>query len=228
MKKIALIAFLTLPILAQNNQNPPENQPTANETARAPGQVEWGSAFNTVRENIKGELKYYNENKIIVSQEGEITYSYGFFFADPEMIGEESTDTATQPAQQGQPAQGNQGADQNPAANPNQQAQAQPQANDPQFSYVIMQFPYLSMDEIKAKYVEKYGEPSSQLIENNSGVIIWESEETLIAMWIDEYEDQPYCRKINYLSKEFTEKLADYNFKIFNQKEIDTLNRLDP
>lgn len=234
MKRLAVVLiFLTLPLFGQNQPAAQDNAQTQAEgeeqstqsSVEAPGQVQWGSNFNTVRENVKGSLKYYEQDKLIVSQEGEITYSYGFFYADPEMTGEdqveaEAANQDAQPAAE-QPAEAGQGAE--GEAQNNQAAE-----NEPQFSYVVMQFPYLSMEEIKAKYVEKYGDPSSEVVENNKGVIIWESEETMITMWIDEYENKPYCRKINYLSKAFTEKLKDYRNKVFNKKEIDTLNRIQP
>ncbi len=227
MKRAALFLLLfVIPLMAQNQQDQQDAQNQDQQQTyptEAPGQVQWGSNFETVKANVKGTLKFFENDKRIVSEEGEITYTYGFFYADPEMTGETEDENAADEAADGeqpvqnQPAQDAENGDANQAG-----------PNEPQFSYVVMQFPYLAMEEIKAKYVEKYGEPSSEIVEENRGVILWESEETMITMWIDEYEDKPYCRKINYLSKAFTEKLKDYKNKVFNKKEIDTLNRIQP
>ncbi|MFW6366033.1 MAG: hypothetical protein ACOC2H_06110 [Spirochaetota bacterium] len=216
MRRVLFIILLAAaPLSAQDTQ---QNQNGDDAAVTAPGQVEWGAGFDTVKESVKGRLQYFEKNREIVSSEGEITYTYGFFYPDPEIVGTPMDDDDTaenqDQAADGTEADGAQG----DAAD----------ASEAEFSYVIVHFPYLAMDDIKQKYVEKYGDPSSQLIEDNRGVIIWESEQTMITMWIDEYEGKPYCRKINYLSKEFTDKLESYRTRIFNQKEIDALNRIEP
>lgn len=229
MKRITLICLLlAVPVAAQNQQDTPNQaDEEQSEGSRAPGSVAWGARFETVKDNVKGALEYYKKDRIIVSREGEITYTYGFFYADPEVIGEpEAAEEAqTEEQQENQDNQDNQG-NQTDDETENQADQAGPY--EPQYSYVVMQFPYLAMDDIRAKYVEKYGEPASELVEDNKGVIVWEFNNTMITMWIDEYERKPYCKKINYLSKSFTEKLKQYKNQVFNKKEIETLNRIEP
>lgn len=194
------------------------------------GQVKWGSNFETVKGAIKGTLKHYTLNKVIVSKDGEITYTYGFFYMDPEVLEElanaQNGTTATE-AESAQPAATTAVAANGEAAAV-ETGSTQSSESGPLFSYVVMDFPYLELEEIKKKYVDKYGEPSKESIVENRGVLIWEDENTMIALWVDEYEGAAYCRKINYLSKTVVEKLDNYYYLIFNKKEIETLQKIEP
>ncbi len=94
--------------------------------------------------------------------------------------------------------------------------------------YVSLSFPYLSMNEVKEKIIAKYSQPASENIRKNQGAIAWDSEKTIIIMWVDRYRDKPYCKRIIYVSKEIAKELNEYNNKFFNSTEIDILKKLNP
>ena len=50
------------------------------------GDVMWGNDYATVKNKVKGKITFADENKIIVSKDNEITYRYGFFYIDPEIL----------------------------------------------------------------------------------------------------------------------------------------------
>lgn len=204
----------------QRTTPPPAQRPAANTNSAATqstavgsqsvgegfGSVTWGSAYQTVRENIAGTLKYADENRIIISQDGELSYSYGFFYRDPAMTGE------SEPSPSVQPGAGNN-------AQPSEGAEGK-------LFFVKVEFPYLAYEDVKAKYVEKFGQPQADNVVKNRGVVIWENEKTMVAVWVDEYEKKPYSRKITYMSKEIVKELADYKKLVFTKKEIDALSQL--
>ncbi|MBN2434759.1 MAG: hypothetical protein JXK07_05760 [Spirochaetes bacterium] len=213
MKKIIILTVvltITGILLGQSEEEPDK----ATVVAAEPGGARWGSSFDEVREVARGKLQFYRKDHYIITKDGEITYTYGFFYEDPEMLGmdpEEEVEPEPEPA--GATAEG---------------ATDDEKTGEAQYLYGITSFPYLAMEDVKKKLIEKYGEPTAESIVRNSGVIIWDLETTQISAWIDAYEKKPYCRKIVYVSKEVSKKLKDYNYKIFNRKEIDTLNRIKP
>lgn len=96
------------------------------------------------------------------------------------------------------------------------------------FFYLSMKFPYLTLKEVKDRIEAKFGQPSSENISDNQGAIAWDSEKTIIIMWVDRYEKKPFSRRIIYISKEITKELNEYRRNIFNKTEIEILNKLNP
>ncbi len=92
--------------------------------------------------------------------------------------------------------------------------------------YVALKFPYLSMEEVKKKIVDKYGPSTNENLSDNQGAIAWNGEKTVIIMWVDEYEDKPYCRRITYLSKDIAKEVKDYRNTMFNETEIEIIKKL--
>ncbi|MEW6527332.1 MAG: hypothetical protein AB1444_11795 [Spirochaetota bacterium] len=105
----------------------------------------------------------------------------------------------------------------------NQEANQQPK-----LFYVVIQFPYISLDDMKKKMEEKYGPPTGESIKNNQGAYIWESESTSIIVWVDSYEKKPFCRKITYLSKVMAKDINAYHNLVFSKKEQEILKQLQP
>ncbi|HRX16568.1 MAG TPA: hypothetical protein P5123_09650 [Spirochaetota bacterium] len=223
MKKIIILTVvlsITGILLGQSEEEPDK----ATVVATEPGGARWGSSFDEVREVARGKLQFYRKDHYIITKDGEITYTYGFFYEDPEMLGmDPEEEMEPEPATAGAATEGatTEGATTEGATDDEKTGEAQ-------YLYGITSFPYLAMEDVKKKLIEKYGEPTAESIVRNSGVIIWDLETTQISAWIDAYEKKPYCRKIVYVSKEVSKKLKDYNYKIFNRKEIDTLNRIKP
>ena len=73
---------------------------------------------------------------------------------------------------------------------------------------------------------ERYGEPTGENMKDNRGALVWDSEKTMIVLWIDSYEKKPFCRRITYLSKDISAQVTDYQNKIFNKREIEILKDL--
>lgn len=105
----------------------------------------------------------------------------------------------------------------------NQEANQQPK-----LFYVVIQFPYISLDDAKKKMEEKYGPPTGESIKNNQGAYIWESESTAVIIWVDSYEKKPFCRKITYLSKVMAKDINAYHNLVFSKKEQEILKQLKP
>ncbi len=94
--------------------------------------------------------------------------------------------------------------------------------------YVSINFPYLLMDDVRKKIEAKYGTASGETIKNNQGALLWDSGKTTIILWVDEYEDKPYCRKITYVGREIAKEINEYQKKVFNQRELKILEKLSP
>ncbi len=94
--------------------------------------------------------------------------------------------------------------------------------------YVALKFPYLSMEEVKKKIEEKYGPSTNENITDNQGAVAWNGDKTIIIMWVDEYEDMSYCRRITYLSKDIAREVNDYKNTMFNDTEIEIIQKMTP
>ncbi len=167
------------------------------------GNLKWGATIEEAKAGIIGKIIYTDEKKVLISRDGDIEYIYGFFY--------KGQDTPEPDTTQGEAVQAD--AD---------------KAKESRLFYVSVKFPYLTKDEVKKKIEEKYGPATGEDIRNNKGAIIWDSAKSVIIMWVDNYENKPYCMKINYYSKDIAREVNDYQTIIFNSNEIEILKRLSP
>jgi len=173
------------------------------------GNISWGTMLSDARDKINGKLAYTDERKIILSKDGELQYIYGFFYIDPAAIpdGVEKKEESSAPAGTASPEE---------------------KKDEGKLFYVALKFPYIAMDDVKKKLTEKYGESSSENMKDNQGAMAWDSDNTIIIMWVDRYEKKPFCRRITYISKEIAKELNEYQFKVFNKTELEILKKLNP
>lgn len=162
------------------------------------GDLQWGTSIDQSKSMVAGKIVYTDEKNRIISKDGDVEYLYGFFYMDPQLIAGEGADDT----------------------------QARGEFTDPSLFYVSVRFPYLTKSDVQKKIEEQYGEPTGEDLINNQGAVIWDSEKTRIIMWVDNYEDRPFCKKINYVSKDIALKINDYQQRVFNRREIEILKRL--
>jgi hypothetical protein len=173
--------------------------------------VTWGVRLSEARDKIKGKLVFTDEKSIIISKDGELEYHYGFFYVDPAL---ESAET-------------DKGAVKTETATTIEEKKKEPEKVDEgTLFYVALKFPYLSMDEVKKRIEDKYGPSTNENLHRMQGAIAWNGQNTIIIMWVDRYENKPYCRRITYVDKRITKELSDYQFKVFNKVEISILRKL--
>jgi len=204
------IVFLISPSFAQNQGNQ-KKQPSSTIPGGF-GSLQWGATLDDTKSKVTGKITYIDEKRVIMSKEHNIEYTYGFFHIDPSIAGP----AAPQP--------GNKTAGKNANKKSPQPAASQ----QPQLYFVLVKFPYLAMDDVKKKIVDKYGPPTGENIHKNQGALIWDSENTAIIMWVDRYEKLPFCRKITYLGKQLAKDVNEYQKKIFSRNEIEILRNLNP
>jgi hypothetical protein len=168
------------------------------------GDLKWGTETSKAKPSIKGKIKFTDEKKVIISNDGEIEYYYGFFYKDPS--GEEKA-----------------------AETDKKQAQPQTQQKDEgRLYYIALKFPYLALEKVKDLMIKKYGQSTGESLKNNQGSISWDSADSVIILWVDRYENNPFCRRITYISKKIAKETNEYQNTIFNKTEIEILNKLNP
>ena len=197
MKKIITLYILfAASLFAQQNAQSQQNS----AIPEGYGNLTWGTVLSEAKGKIEGKLAYTDDQKVIVSKDGEVEYYYGFFYMDPAKYERDAQiDTA------------------NARAN-----------DEGKLFYVALKFPYLSIDTIRQKITDKYGKPAFEELTNGRGPVAWNSEKTIMIMWVDLYENKPYCRRITYVSKETTKELNAYVQAMFNSIEIDVIKKLNP
>lgn len=166
------------------------------------GGLLWGTILSEAKDKIEGKLFFSDDQKIIISKDGELEYHYGFFYIDPAKYAKEPV-----------------------SADPADDRQAK---DEGKLFYVSLKFPYLTMETVKQKLTDKYGEPTFEDVTKNTGAIAWNAEKTIIIMWVDQYEKRAFCRRISYISKETTKELNEYMESVFHQIEIDVIKKLNP
>ncbi len=196
---------------AENTEQTKQTEESAIPTGY--GEAVWGTFLTDVREKISGRLVFTDDKTIIKSRDGDLEYDYGFFYKDPLLIGEK-IDVSDQ-------------AD-DVSENTDDTVAADEIKDEGTLFYVSLKFPYLNQDLVYNKIKEKYGIHSSEDIKDNQGAIAWDSDKTVIVMWIDQYEGKPYCRRIVYVSKEIAAQLNEYHYAIFNKREIELIKQLNP
>ncbi len=164
------------------------------------GSIKWGTPLSKAREAISGKLYYTDDKTVIVSKDDALEYYYGFFYTDPA-----NTEKAVETADAGQEA-----------------------VDEGTLYYVALKFPYLRLNQVREKIESKYGKSSLENIKKNRGAAAWMSDSTIIIMWADEYEGEPFCRRITYLSRETAKKVNTNQERVFNKTEIDILKKLNP
>jgi len=65
-------------------------------------------------------------------------------------------------------------------------------------------------------------------MKNKQGAVAWDSEKTIIVMWVDKYEDKSFCRRITYVSKNIAKEQNNYHIKIFNKTEMEIIKKINP
>jgi hypothetical protein len=207
---VLLILFLFTIAYGQVKEDKKETKDTKLITNIASGyeNVTWGVKVSEARDKIKGKLVFTDEKSIIISKDGELEYHYGFFYVDPALEGAEAgkkavkTETAEEKKKEAE------------------------KVDEGTLFYVALKFPYLSMDEVKKRIEDKYGPSTNENLHKMQGAIAWNGENTIVIMWVDRYENKPFCRRITYVDKRITKELSDYQFKVFNKVEISILRKL--
>ena len=211
MKRLfaVLILFLFTIAYGQVKEDKKESKDTKLIANIASGyeNVTWGVKLSEARDKIKGKLVFTDEKSIIISKDGELEYHYGFFYVDPALesaeTGKEAVKTETE-----------------------EKKKEAEKVDEGTLFYVALKFPYLSMDEVKKRLEDKYGLSTNENLHKMQGAIAWNGENTIIIMWVDRYENKPFCRRITYVDKRITKELSDYQFKVFNRVEISILRKL--
>ncbi len=210
-----LMLFIISAVYAQNvpaektdPKEPVKNDESVVKIPDGYGSLTWGMYLSDARDKISGILTFTDEKKVIVSKEKELEYYYGFFYKEPsaDAVPEKKETT---PAGEGttEPVQ---------------------EKDEGRLFYVSMNFPYLDKNAVYDKMLKKYGKHTGENIKDNQGAIAWDAENTVVIMWIDRYENKPYCRRIIYISKQISKELNAYTSTIFNKTELDLIKSMNP
>jgi hypothetical protein len=200
MKRIATILVVLIISSVVFSQENQKNLPEGY------GDITWGTPLKEAKDKIRGKIVYTDDKRVIISRDGSITYYYGFLYLDPSKL--PSTVRETE-------------AENPPADNENAEGESR-------LFYVALSFPYLDYNDVKKKLEDKFGEANMESIKDMQGSMAWTSDKTVIILWVDRYEDNPYSRRITYISQEISKELNEYQDQVFNRDEIEVLNNLSP
>ena len=205
---IILLIFLSGAIAAQQEKKTPpaEEKKKSTSLPEGYGSLTWGTMLSEAKAKIVGRLFFTDDKKIIISRDGDLEYRYGFFYIDPAVSpgAEKKSDEKEEKANE------------------------ETQKDEGKLFYVSLQFPYLTMTEVMKKMKDKYGEPTSSNVKDNQGAMAWDSDKTIVVIWIDRYEKKPFCRRITYLSKDIAKELNTYVEQVFNRTELELIKQLNP
>jgi hypothetical protein len=177
--------------------------------------ITWGMILAEAKDKIKGKLVFTDDKKIIISNDGDLEYDYGFFYIDPAI---EAAFKAKKEADKDKKETGKSEAD---------TTAPQPvKADEGKLFYVSLKFPYLAMEDVRKKIEARYGASTNENLNNMQGALAWNGTTTIIIMWVDRYENRPYCRRITYVDKRITKELSDYQYSVFNRAELALLRQL--
>ncbi len=210
-KFLIFLLFLAIAVSGQVKKDQKEGGVVRNIPDGYEG-IQWGTLVSSARDKIKGKLSFSDDKTLIISKEGELAYHYGFFYEEPGLRKSE--------LKEGQKKETEKAA--------GEKKEKGDKADEGKLFYVALRFPYLTSEEVRKKIEDKYGPHTNENIANNQGALAWNGEKTIIIMWVDRYENKPFCGKITYLSKEIAKELNDYHTRVFNRVELDLIRKLTP
>ena len=194
------------------------------------GSLTWGMYLSDAKNQITGVLTYTDEKKVIISKDGELQYYYGFFYKEPV---QEKKDMFPAEAKDKKAAEATELKKEETV--PGKEAPVKEEKKEPvqekdegRLFYVSINFPYLDKDKIYDKIRARYGKHTGENIKDNQGAIAWDSDNTIVIMWIDQYEKKPFCRKIIYISKKISKELNEYTYSILNKTELELYKKMNP
>jgi hypothetical protein len=213
MKRLFFIIIIFIFTIA-NGQEKKESSESKTIKAISGGyeSISWGTKLSDAREKIKGKLVFTDDKSVIISKDGDLEYNYGFFYVDPVKAGAYEAAEAAKKETVKKEAE-------------TKSAESE-KADEGKLFYVALKFPYLSMEEVRKRIEDKYGAATNENLHNLQGAIAWNGESSIIIMWVDRYENKPFCRRITYVDKKITKELGDYQFKVFNKVELAILRQL--
>ena len=195
------------PVEAKKNEEPKKEEKKVTGIPEGYGSLTWGVLVSKAKDGITGKLVYTDDKSVIISKDGELEYLYGFFYVDPALTKakepKEKTETKTAP-------------------------ETEQKTDEGKLYYVAMRFPYLGMEAVKKKLEEKYGPSTNENLNDNQGAVAWNSEKTIIIMWVDRYEKKPFCRRITYIGKDIVKELNQYLSDLFNKAELELIRKMNP
>lgn len=201
------------------------------------GNVTWGMYLSDARGKIAGILTYTDEKTVIVAKDKELQFQYGFFYKEPsaEKKGMKNTEPPKDEGSKNPAKDETAKTDTDTAAKKDETSTDADKRNvtdtekdEGRLFYVSMSFPYLDKNSVYDRIQKKYGKHTGENMKDNQGAIAWDSENTIIIMWVDRYEKKPFCRRIIYISKKISKELNEYNNTIFNKTEIDLIKTMNP
>ena len=188
------------------------------------GNLTWGTYLTDARTKIAGVLTYTDDKTVILSKDKELEFKYGFFYKEPsvEKVTEEQV-TEKKAVDEKVPEKKEEA-----KAETDKQPVTTPEKDEGRLFYVSMNFPYLDKNQVYEKIRKKYGKHTGENLKDNQGAIAWDSENTIVIMWVDRYEKKPYCRRIIYISKQISKELNEYTYTMFNKTEIELIKKMNP
>jgi hypothetical protein len=204
MKRIFFVMIIISAVCALYGE-----EKSAPRTASIPSgynNIGWGTRLSEARNKIRGKLVFTDDRTLILSREENmenLEYYYGFFYIDPAV---ESGGEGEKPAET--------------------TAAGQEKATEGKLFYVEVKFPYLAMEDVQKKISDAFGTYTDKNLIDNQGALAWKGESTIIIMWVDRYENKPYCRKITYIDSKITKELSDYRIRVFKNTELAILKKM--
>ena len=204
MKRLFLVMIIISAVCALYGQE--KSAPRAASIPSGYNNIGWGTRLSDARNRIRGKFVFSDDRTLIISREENmenLEYYYGFFYIDP----------AVESGVEGE----------KPAVN---EPAGQEKATEGKLFYVEVKFPYLAMEDVQKKISDAYGTYTDKNMINFQGALAWKGESTIIIMWVDRYENKPYCRKITYIDSKITKELSDYRFRVFKNTELAILKKM--
>jgi len=204
MKKYLTIIMIIAAATTLFSQGTPQGTQQGREAAKLPegyGNARWGAAMDAVKTNIIGKITYTDDEKVIITKDEHIEYTYGFFYMDPQKIaGPETVNN-----------------------NPNNQ-----ETPSGILYYVSVKFPYLPIEQVRNKLETQYGVVTIDNVSKGRGIIGWSNDKTIAIIYVNEYEGKQYAARVIYVSTETIKQVNDYETSVFNRTEIETIRGLTP
>ncbi len=214
------------------SQKSDKDQPVVLISANGFAHFVWGENYKTVEEKLIGKLKYKQDGEFIYSDLGEFTIKYGFFRDENQPVHKTNAPNPANNSNTPQKPEVNQ--DPKSAGKPDQKQfmtddeirQKQMNENARLF-FVTLELPYILSEKIEQRVAAKLGSSKGRQVEKNRGLVWWETEQTLIIVWMDAVEGKSYTRKVDFIGKKIRDEIRKKQQEIDEKKQRSVLKDLN-
>lgn len=168
----------------------------------------WGDAFVEVKKGALGKVKAIQEGEFILTSYKEFHIRYGFYREELKVSAKPANNGNSNPQQNANTQPTNMSdSDRQKELMSDRERREKAQNDSARLFYVTLELPYIASEKIEKKLEAKLGQSKGRQVSQKRGLVWWETDKTLVILWLDAVNGNSYTRKIDFIGKEIRDEI---------------------